>query len=157
MTDANISMVYTDYYIYILFTLAIGHGPMIMGTGLATVTEYIHHRTIREQQIVVCLMHYTASKRHDTQANVSSSSQRYVSSWEIVNHIYCANSNPSGSSENKGNTRTIPKPTSLPFAIKLSAQNNVLKHLAKLQQERVVRKYSNLYFPLDIDLWCIVE
>ena len=70
----------------------------------------------------------------------------FLSSWHIMRLIYT-------------------KP--FPFVLKMAAQHNVLKHLAKLQTDGVVENSRRVsvspsvagagLLSADLDLWCIVE
>ena len=112
---------------------------MLMDRALSTVSEYIHHRTLREQQIVLVLTQHTSLATRKTQV------RSFMSSWQLVRAIYT-------------------KP--LPLTLKLAAQNNVLKHLAKLEVDGLVMNSQRsmgagavpgLLSLIDLDLWCVVE
>jgi glyoxylase-like metal-dependent hydrolase (beta-lactamase superfamily II) len=56
-----------------IVTIYPGHGPVIKGTALAKIDEYIHHRDMRENQIVAFL---------------SKNPSEWAPSWEIMNFMY---------------------------------------------------------------------
>ena len=113
-----------------------GHGPILKDCALASVNEYIHHRVMREQQIVLILTQGTS----DSRGRRGGGPRKFLSSWNIMKRIYL-------------------KP--LPMVLKLAAQGNVLKHLAKLEQDGIIVNSCravdrSLLLSLDTDLWCIV-
>jgi hypothetical protein len=101
------------------------------------VNDYIHHRELREQQILA------AMRRHAAEAPAQLG---LLSSWRIMQLIYT-------------------KP--FPFVLKMAAQHNVLKHLSKLESDGLIVNSSRLavatgsrtglYGGVDLDLWCVAE
>jgi hypothetical protein len=102
-------------YIYVF----LGHGPRI-DNAYDKITEYIHHRQLREKQII----EYLSNNQSKT-----TSDDGWYTSWEIMNAIY----------------------PPLFLFVKFSAQWNVLHHLEKLLEDKIIEKYDN-----DSDYWRIV-
>ena len=98
----KMKMVYKNIH-----TIYPGHGPVIRDTALEKIDEYIHHRELREKQILDFL-----ARDLNTQ-NGHNSHIKYHPSWDIMNSMY----------------------SNLTWVIKVSAMHNVAHHLQKLQQE----------------------
>ncbi len=94
-----------------------GHGPVIE-SPLSKIDEYIHHREVREKQILRALQ----KQLHKEHLHAVESS--WVTSWDLVDIVYGP----------------------LALFVKVSAQHNVTHHLHKLQTEgSVVHKWPDMW------------
>lgn len=135
-------------YSHNIHTIYPGHGPVIRGTALQKIDEYIAHRDAREAQILRLLGCPTqfsdtkppttrtskgedAKSTTDIKAKAEAEAQSAVAaakewhaSWDITGKMY----------------------GELPFIVKLSAMHNVSHHLEKLQREgRVEARWPDLW------------
>jgi hypothetical protein len=97
-------------------TIYPGHGPVIHSGGLAKVDEYIHHREVRDRQI---LDHLEAAARQ--KQGLAHKAAAWVTSWNVMCAVY------------KDSFK------SMPLTIRLAAQNSATHHLEKLVAERRVK------------------
>ena len=130
---------YAQAFSNVKFDFFLGHGPVIRGTALQKIDEYIFHRKKREEEIYNVLkstflddkfeyQNYRDKKiLNDGRGKISNrgneklgakvpNNSTYLSSWEITSKVYGR----------------------LNFFVKISAQWNVLHHLNKLEKEKKV-------------------
>ena len=103
-----------------IHTIYPGHGPVIRNSALEKIDEYIHHRELREEQILAVL-------HNGVRKGENSKNDAYIwhASWDIMCTMYG------------------PLPS---FMIQLSAMHNVSHHLEKLQQEgRIESRWPDLW------------
>jgi ribonuclease/clavin/mitogillin len=96
-----------------------GHGPVIYEKAIDKIIEYIEHRLTREKEIVDVLSKIS-NDAHEKQGNLRNQKKsNWISSLSMVPLVY-------------GKT--------LPPAVILSAQSNLLHHLTKLEKDGMVEK-----------------